>query len=331
MTTVLELPRPAIYIGPTPLPPNEWNPSCQNADEVVWFAAYETCLSMEAGATGALDLMYARILGYLLLHVPLDTGRTCIAREILECQAGLPMLQNLAQHYQSLLQAFRQRASASTEPRDRYDYSLDELEKIFTGPLRVPAASHSAAKQAALRRDTFRCLVTSRHDSDYLEYCALSGRPIPDGPVIPNAAVHIIPPHLSEISQSDTTLKLKHFGVEYEELNGDSIHHLGNIMTMGNDMHGFFHDLLLWLEPDPLRCLSSNDQYFVAHAQVAAFLPESRRVTFVNGNSHVELELPKAKFLKAHGALCRIAHLSGVVELMNSYGRDLVYDNPETE
>ncbi|KAH6904878.1 hypothetical protein BKA70DRAFT_1431459 [Coprinopsis sp. MPI-PUGE-AT-0042] len=332
MNIALEPPtlsRPPIYIGPTPLPLNKWNRDSKNADEAALFEAYETCLSMESGATGVLDLMYARILGYVLLHVPLDTGRTCIAHEILDCQADLSKFQSLAQRYQSLLRAFRRHGSAGSEPSYRYGYSLHDLEEIFlTGKVQMPIASHSAAKQAALRRDTFKCLVTGRHDSDYLEYCIRSGRPIPNGPAIQTVAAHILPPHINGISRPNTTFKseswstimysqLKHFGVDFEELNGAGIYDLGNIMTMGIDVHHHFDNLRLWFEVDPCH---ADGRHFITHAQMAALLPvnENRHVIFPDTNPSKNLELPKSNFLKAHGAVCRTAHLSGFMEFMDS-------------
>ena len=34
----------------------------------------------------------------------------------------------------------------------------------------------------------------------------------------------------------------------YDELNGEKIHRLENVMTLRTDLHGMFDTLLLWLE-----------------------------------------------------------------------------------
>lgn len=96
----------ATAIGPTPLPHIPWSDT--TAEGVVWCEAFKECLSWEKDSTadGRIDsdLVYARILGYLLLHA--SHGRTHVAREILECEADATKLRKLAKLYQDhLLQA----------------------------------------------------------------------------------------------------------------------------------------------------------------------------------------------------------------------------------
>jgi hypothetical protein len=55
--------------------------------------AYDVCLMIEGRASGASDtrghkpseLVCARLLGYMLIHAPIDTGRDYLAKEILSC------------------------------------------------------------------------------------------------------------------------------------------------------------------------------------------------------------------------------------------------------
>ncbi|KAH6890703.1 hypothetical protein BKA70DRAFT_1202019, partial [Coprinopsis sp. MPI-PUGE-AT-0042] len=334
------LARPPSYTGPTPLPPNQWDPCSRNPEEVVLFSAYDVCLSMETGASGLLDLIYARILGYLLLHVVLDSGRVCIGKEILQCQGYLPKLHFLAQGYQQhLLQAVRPYGSeGSGSSSSNCASSEADLDDDFvTIPVQEPSASYLATKDAALRRDSFKCLITGFHDSDYVAYCILNGLPMPEGQSVPTEATHIFPPYLGQSHCQDKALKsewsgtvwsqLKHFGVEREELAGDKVHHLGNIMTLAIDMHIKFQRLKLWFEADPYH---ADNRHFVTHAQMAAHLPENRQVISTDPNPDAEYVSPNPKFLRAHGAICRIAHLSGAARFMDRYERINDFDESNT-
>ncbi|KAH6892767.1 hypothetical protein BKA70DRAFT_1536422 [Coprinopsis sp. MPI-PUGE-AT-0042] len=322
-----------LYMRGTPLPTNKWNPNSNNSEEGPWFKAYDTCLTLEANAVGVLDLIYARTLGYLLLYVPLDTGRTQFAREILECQANSPMLYLLAQNYhRHLLQAFCQsgseRSATSSPSNDSSGQSDDDS---------VTLQIVQAAKHAALRRDGLRCLLTGCHDCDYIGHCLENGLPIPEGPAFPTEATYIIPPYLNEIPQLDGGSKaawstavwsqLKHFGVERDELDGDKIHRLGNIITLSVDLHEFFKRRSLWFDLDPHY---GDDRHFVVHAYLAAVLSPnwSRRLALTNANPNTDNELPNARFLNAHGAVCRIAHMSGAADFMKRHdGNDSIYDS----
>ncbi|KAJ8597922.1 hypothetical protein M405DRAFT_779057 [Rhizopogon salebrosus TDB-379] len=68
--------------------------------------AYDVCLVFESRASEASDtgghkpseLVCARLLGYMLIHAPVDTGRDHLAKEILSC-TGDDGLKQLGKFY----------------------------------------------------------------------------------------------------------------------------------------------------------------------------------------------------------------------------------------
>lgn len=73
-----------MYLPPAkPLPFNPYNLS----SEPEWYNAYQWCLQIEPHCLNdkGQDLVYARILGYLILKAPTSEGRNYISNEILSC------------------------------------------------------------------------------------------------------------------------------------------------------------------------------------------------------------------------------------------------------
>ncbi len=118
---------------------------------------------------------------------------------------------------------------------------------------------------------------------------------------------------------------LKRFGgVDVvEELNGNQVHRLGNILTLSVNLHYFFDTLHLWLEatvsgiasirPQSYLLISQDiiNQYEVCTTDPAVLddnLP--RLATFTS--THPDLHLPDPRYLKWHAACCKVANLSGV-------------------
>lgn len=128
--------------------------------------------------------------------------------------------------------------------------------------------------------------------------------------------------------------QLKHFGVDRDDLEGDKIHRLGNLITLSVDMCGMFDRLKIWFEAAhvPRRtpvlandCLNTSQYdadgyHLVAQAQITSFLPEERHEKLViNPNTNAEFECPNPILLNARGAICRIAHRSGAITSTERY------------
>lgn len=86
---------------PTPLP---LTLPIANATQL-WTSAYATCLAYENAAVGMVapdhwtDIIAARVLGYLVIHAPIDSGRDNICREINDCHHNHQKLNLLATLY----------------------------------------------------------------------------------------------------------------------------------------------------------------------------------------------------------------------------------------
>lgn len=88
-----------MVLPASPLPqnpytaPNEWK----------WHDAYDACLKIEPASTGDTekDVVYARILGYLILEAPASAGRDYISEEILNCEGNTTKLLELAEFFVS--------------------------------------------------------------------------------------------------------------------------------------------------------------------------------------------------------------------------------------
>ncbi len=67
--------------------------------EKTWHDAYAQCLRIQplhVDVTFDARLVYARILGYLILEVPTDGGRDYISRKILSCEGDVSKLHDFA-------------------------------------------------------------------------------------------------------------------------------------------------------------------------------------------------------------------------------------------
>ena len=120
----------------------------------------------------------------------------------------------------------------------------------------------------------------------------------------------------------------------HDELNGDQIHRLENILTMRADLHATFDSLGLWLEPTVRlylcrACIPGFDyhntrqdvinQYEVhADAPLDAGIPAVVTFTAQGG-----LPLPDPRYLALHAACARVAHLSGAGEYIDAFHRDM--------
>lgn len=81
--------------GAKPLPSNPYDAF----SEKIWHDAYTQCLQIQPFNTDIIDknLVYARILGYLILEAPADEGRDYICNEILTCKNNKSKLHDFAE------------------------------------------------------------------------------------------------------------------------------------------------------------------------------------------------------------------------------------------
>ncbi|KAF8635787.1 hypothetical protein AX17_003844 [Amanita inopinata Kibby_2008] len=144
-------------------------------------SAYTRILNFEESAAATHSkptlLIYARVLGYLILHGPSDTARATVTKEILSCidedalaELGKFYFDHFIRPLVFLLTTLRQAkghtpASSSHPSRESFDVMRDNLTpQIIEAP-----QNHEDAKMNALIRDNYRCVVTGYIDPKYAE------------------------------------------------------------------------------------------------------------------------------------------------------------------
>ncbi|KZP12564.1 hypothetical protein FIBSPDRAFT_921823 [Athelia psychrophila] len=277
--------------------------------------------------------MYARLLGYLVLESPGDEGRDYITDEIIRCDSDNDRMNCLAKLYQDhLLRLFRQNKGHTPTTTPSYDPSLPSVEEekfLYSSAVEPAPNDHTQAKKAALRRDDYRCVVTGALDCDYIECLSPTDQaalPITVTIRLTNAC-HIFPPFTNvdiepEEEGHPTTHYagtvwgiVNHFGGVWieNELNGNQLHRLSNVMTMTTDLRTWFDELRLWFEEVP----NTPATYTVGATRLGYLMGVLPVVTF--STMDPALALPDKRYLKLHAVVCRVAWMSGATKHMDKY------------
>ncbi|TBU21953.1 hypothetical protein BD311DRAFT_771234 [Dichomitus squalens] len=118
-------------------------------------------------AANAKDLMYSRVVGYLLFYASNATALATLKDDIASCdtadQGPLQALYNLGEFYvKNLLLIFRKTRGRTPVPSDHPSRPSFEVAKSqVMEDLQSTPRNHSDAKLAALARDNFRLLPTA--------------------------------------------------------------------------------------------------------------------------------------------------------------------------
>ncbi|KAJ7576913.1 hypothetical protein C8J56DRAFT_375615 [Mycena floridula] len=315
----------------TPLPPVL---PIANAPQL-WTSAYASCLSYEHAASDIAslgrwtDVIAARLLGYLIIHAPIATGRDNICREINDCQNVHQDLNRLAVLYRDcFVRCFRRAKGPTPAPSPHPSRpSFDNEREMLRYLMEEAPKDHTTAKKLAFIRDGYRCMLTGQYEATSW------GTPHVPATAMVTATnfAHIFPASTnSDISGDNEFGQKYHYaagvwavmerlgGVLFgDELNGSDIHRLENGLTLDQAKHSFFDMLMLWLEetgvPNQYRPCAVSPQFL---GGIPAL------VTFISPNSK-SLPLPSPKYLRLHAACAKVAHLSGVGECINNIFRDM--------
>ncbi|KAF8877656.1 hypothetical protein CPB84DRAFT_1794761 [Gymnopilus junonius] len=318
-----------VQPGPLPRP----NPFVTNA---IIEKAYDKCLNLEAKhdqVTKALDvrlpiLICARFLGYMLIEATTNVGRADFAWETYRCRNAVE-LQQLAQLYSDhLLRIFRRTKGHTPTPRSHpsapsFDFQRDRLAELL---LKTPS-SHVDAKEQALIRDNYRCVVSKRVDITSKKKGWTTNQP--NEYVTKTHLAHIFDRSTNEDMQdrsksvyaASAHAVLLRFGQirSIEELNGPGLHRLQNVMTMDAAIHELFDDLTIWFErkeDDPPH------HYRIATTDEGVIAGFSRDIVFTTPDEE-RLPVPDPRYLALHAACARVAHLSGAGEYIDEVLCDL--------
>ncbi|KAK0444206.1 uncharacterized protein EV420DRAFT_1768324 [Desarmillaria tabescens] len=267
-------------------------------------AAFNLCLSLEARAplvplphrNHPAVVVCARVLGFTLIEAPSDDGRDHMANSINSGNNDKTLLALGKNYIERLLRSNLQRGEhllRRSIPLVRISMIRRRLCKYI---LQQASLNYSTAKQAALVRDGFHCMIKTHLYED--QYFGRNESTIvaqdPECNVSTLRCVHILPEGLNsdlgsiEVPTDKSMMYM--FGIHMEELNGAGIHRLENILTLNPSFRDFFDQLGLWLE-------AVDNQ------------PNTYTVV-----STLALPLPSPAYLAIHAACCRVAHLSGAAE-----------------
>ncbi|KAH8828744.1 hypothetical protein DL96DRAFT_1595475 [Flagelloscypha sp. PMI_526] len=315
--------------------PNSNNVSLDGND----LNAYDVCLAFESHSVHnslTQDIMHARVLGYLILHAPSDNARHEIAKVIHSCDRDYVLLSQLGESFINYFIRPFMRSRGSTPDSStpsRRSFDEDKNDRPRTTITEAPK-SHAEAKQQALIRDSYRCIVTGRYDvnaPNLTEEVAIAA-----GGAVHTLCAHIVPELEStnlkvevkdrdEFSDEQTVDKrdysakvlavLNHFGYRPSELSGPKLHSLFNVITLEHNMYDLFDRMEMWFErTDTPHCykIRTNKRIYGT--------PDT--ATFVSSDP-AQFTLPSPELLALHATCAQVAHLSGAGERVDRILEDL--------
>ncbi|KDQ61386.1 hypothetical protein JAAARDRAFT_190164 [Jaapia argillacea MUCL 33604] len=304
-----------------PLPPNDY------ANDSLWHRAYDRCQRLEQ-VSGNVDLktILARLLGYMVREAPTDIGRTNISQDIIGCsdESELYILADMyMNHFVRCLRSKRPEPSFHLfrpfldDEQTRVSYSLEEAPK-----------NPSAAREKALIRDGYRCILSGKLDAEsYITRpAALQIYEASPSAVSATQAAYIFPDLTNRgitgdnegapKNQHSSTVwtVMERFGQVYgeEELDGSNIHRLENVMTLNPDLYEFFDTLHMWLEPT-----DKPNQYKITATSDVFLIGLPQLVTFTTSDAK-NLPLPSPRYLALHAACVRVLNLSGAAKRIDA-------------
>ncbi|KAK0216735.1 hypothetical protein EDD85DRAFT_798168 [Armillaria nabsnona] len=325
------------------LPPVTGIPDGLDANDI---SAYNVCLEFENSVTSNNHaLIHARVLGYLIIHSPSRTALHEVVKVIHSCAGDHSKLSQLGQtfidYFIRPFKKFKGRTPASSDHPSRP--SFDVLKRDLRSKIREAPKTHKEAKDLALVRDGFRCVVTGVYDQNTVGETSASLDEIGEAGTVYTQCTHIVPesPYFNVSGQDPNNTKLdyaasvsavlKHFGYDVNQLSGAKVHSLYNVMTMDSNVHDWFDRLGIWFEKtNAANCYKVQNLY----PQYRRRLPTE--VTFTTSDQE-NLPVPSEAFLTLHAACAKVAHLSGAAEYIDKSDRDvedlsvLAYDGSSGE
>ncbi|KAI0034999.1 hypothetical protein K488DRAFT_44190, partial [Vararia minispora EC-137] len=218
--------------------------------------------------------------------------------------------------------------------RPSYEITKEEIMRL----LEENKADHRTTKAKALIRDNYRCMITGEIDMRSLKARLFDTSGLPPVKQIETRTTHcahIFPESVNQNSKNEdkhdyaghvwTIIQRFGCGELRDELAGDKMHSLKNIMTLESNIHDAFDSLELWLEStaSPSRealCIATDlyeqgepDTYNVCLQGALGHgnfhnLPE--KAVFKSADPQ-RYELPDPRLLALHAACCKVAWMSG--------------------
>lgn len=165
----------------------------------------------------------------------------------------------------------------------------------------VSPSARTEIKQLALSRDNYRCVVSGAVDIGYF-YTPETVEWNPGDQWLPTYASHVIP--LAASTQSSSWQSLERFaGFRLEELYGERISSLSNIVSLTYDIHVAFCRFLVWFELDK-KTPKPNVYRFRKQLPSLPGPPDGAIIRLKTTDP--DLPLPSVKYILLHAALAKV-------------------------
>ncbi|KAF8870728.1 hypothetical protein BD779DRAFT_1791831 [Infundibulicybe gibba] len=211
--------------------------------------AYNICLAFEKSApAGSNALIHARVLGYLMIHSPSRAALVRLSRQYIHAQEiirSCPSSDRVSSTISSGLK-FKSRTPIPSDHSSRP--SFDKFKYVRPTVVEAPR-THKEAKDLALLRDGFRCVVTGTYDGTR----SLKFRICPDA-----SAVYTLDYAASVLAV------LRCFGYD-TEIYGTKAHSLFNVMTIWFEKT----ETITFTTPDSENLPVPSETLLVLHAACA--------------------------------------------------------------
>ncbi|KAG8694598.1 hypothetical protein FRC08_008379 [Ceratobasidium sp. 394] len=252
----------------------------------------------------------------MLIHAPSPAGRAYVAECINSCvddEAVVNWGGYFIQYFTKYFKTRRRHPTPSDHP-SRPD--LDALRDEILASLDEAPQDYHNAKQQALIRDGYRCMLSGAVDTRSYMRSATLQRTL-DVNVAPTECAHILPQYVNQglddawnlHASSTVWAVLQNFGpVQVPELNGPRMHHLSNILTLQCGYHTSFDNLYIWLDPID----GTEHQYTIGRSAPALHTDLPAVVTFTSTDPR--LPLPNRRYLALHAACAKVISMSGAGE-----------------
>ncbi|CUA75451.1 hypothetical protein RSOLAG22IIIB_11743 [Rhizoctonia solani] len=306
----------------TPLPLD-----CQFEDAVVR-SAYKRALLLEDQ-----NPVLIRILGYMLIYAPDESGRLNIAQDINACATDQDVLELGKSIFKFFAQYF-----VFVDLMKSQSPHIDPCEIQSPSSVTPTPATYSEVKNNALIRDNYRCMLTGKIDMTTYEQRPRLREQLGNNPP-PHLDVtecwHILPEYVISGIQNDPQKQLacpamlkvleRFGGISHRELNRQGLHHWSNILTVQSSLRQSLNRLRVWL--DPVKGLENTYTIGKRHPGIRPDLPPT--ITFTA--SAPTLPLPDRRYLALHAACAKVAHLSGASEAISLLGNKQEHDGVLSE